>query len=42
VATSGGNAFVSHTGTDSTDLTGVTFLSQSNPGAATTVSTEVE
>ena len=39
VATSGGNAFVSFTGTDSTDLTGVTFLSQSNPGAATTVST---
>jgi hypothetical protein len=36
VATSGGNAFVSYTGTDST---GVIFLSQSNPGAATTVST---
>ena len=39
VATSGGNAFVSYTGTDATDLTGVTFLSQSSPGAATTVST---
>ncbi len=39
VATSGGNAFVAYTGTDSTDLTGVTFLSQANTGSSTTVST---
>ena len=39
VATSGGNAFVSFTGTDATDLLGVTFLSQSNPGSTSTVST---
>ncbi len=41
VQTSGGNAYVAYTGLDTVDnyLTGVTFLSQSTPGAATTVST---
>ena len=41
VATSGGNAYVAYTGLDTGHnyLTGVTFLSQATPGAATTVST---
>jgi hypothetical protein len=41
VATSGGNAYVAYTGLDTgaNYLTGVTFLSQSNAGSATTVST---
>ena len=41
VKTAGGNAYVAYTGVDTVDnyLTGVTFLSQSNVGSATTVST---
>jgi len=41
VQTSGGNAWVAYTGTDTVQnlLTGATFLSQASPGAATTVST---
>ena len=41
VATAGGNVYLSYAGLDTVDddLTGVTFLSQSNTGSATTVST---